>query len=103
MKKNMKIPKSFKLFGSTITVEFDNDKCDQDESYGLVKFKSNKMFLSDFAQGFKIDLNEIESSYYHEMLHFILNRLGYDDLNDDEKFVKQVSKALQQCLTTQEY
>jgi len=99
----MRIPKSFKLFGSTITVEFDNDKCEAERAYGIVIYKRNIIKLQDKAHGEKIANEEIEASYYHEILHFILNRLGYDDLNDDEKFVKQVSKALQQCLTTQEY
>lgn len=97
----MKIPKSFKLFGSTIIVKFDNDKCADDSSYAFARYKANQIFLADFVNGNKINYNEIEASYYHEMFHFILNRLGYDDLNDDEKFVKQISKALQQCLSTQ--
>lgn len=99
----MKIPKSFKLFGSTITVKFDNDKNDIDRAYGLATYKTNSILLANKAHGELIDHNEIEASYLHEMFHFILNRLGYDDLSDNEKFVKQVSKALQQCLTTQEY
>lgn len=99
----MKIPKSFKLFGSTITVKFDNDKNDIDRAYGLATYKTNSILLANKAHGEQIDHNEIEASYLHEMFHFILNRLGYDDLSDDEKFVKQVSKALQQCLTTQEF
>jgi len=99
----MKIPKSFKLFGSTITVTFDNDKCCSNASYGLTHYKSNAITLTDKAHGNMIDHNEVEASFLHEMVHFILNRLGYDDLSDDEKFVKQVSKALHQCLTTQEF
>jgi len=99
----MKIAKRFKLFGSTISVKFDNNKMSEETSYGSAHYKINEIYLADFMHGNKIDHNEIEASYYHEMFHFILNRLGYDDLSEDEKFVKQISKALQQCLTTQEY
>ena len=99
----MKIPKSFKLFGSTITVEINNVECDKDESYGMVRFKSNVLYLSDTAHGVDIDETEIETTFLHETIHFILNRLGYKELDEDEQFVKQFSRALHQILTTQEY
>lgn len=99
----MKIPKSFKLFGSTITVEMNNIECDKKESYGAARFKSNAIYLTNEAHGRDIDETEIESTFLHEVIHFIFTRLGYDELGDDEKLVKQFSKALHQVLTTQKY
>jgi len=99
----MKIPKKFKLFGSTIKIIFDNNKGDEDSAYGQTRYKKNTIILQDFVHGASIDKSEIESTAIHETVHFILNRLGYDELNDDEKFVKQLSGALHQILTTMEY
>jgi len=99
----MKIPKSFNLFGSTVTVEMNNTECDKEESYGTARFKSNVIYLSDKAHGNPIDESEIESTFLHEVIHFIFTKLGYDELSDNEKLVKQFSKALHQCLTTQKY
>lgn len=99
----MKIPKSFELFGSTITVAFDNDKCEAESAYGVAQFKINAIKLSNKAQGVKIDPVEIEVSFVHEAIHFVLVKLGYQELSNDEKFMKQISGAVHQCLTTQKF
>lgn len=99
----MKIPLSFTLFGSTITVEMNDVECDKEESYGAARFKSNAIYLTNRAHGRDIDEAEIEATFLHEVIHFIFTRLGYDGLGDDEKLVKQFSRALHQCLTTQKY
>jgi len=99
----MEIPKSFKLFGSTVTVEINNTQCEREDAYGTARFKSNVIYLSDKAHGESIDKTDIESTFLHEVIHFIFTKLGYDELSDDEKLVKQFSKALHQVLTTQEY
>ena len=99
----MKIPKSFKLFGSTIIVELNNTECNKEDAYGTARFKSNIIYLANKAHGSSIDETEIESTFVHEVIHFIFTKLGYDELSDDEKLVKQFSKALHQVLTTQEY
>jgi hypothetical protein len=99
----MKIPKSFKLFGSTVTVEMNNAECDKEDAYGAARFKINVIYLRDNAHGESIDKTEIESTFLHEVIHFIFTKLGYDELSEDEKLVEQFSKALHQVLTTQEY
>lgn len=99
----MNIPKRFKLFGTTITVELNNTECNKEDAYGVARFKSNIIYLSNEAHGHPIDKTEIESTFMHEVIHFIFTKLGYDELSDDEKLIKQFSKALHQVLTTQEF
>ena len=98
----MKIPKSFELFGSTITVKFDDDKCNENSAYGIGMYKGNTILLRKKAHGADIEKTEIECSFLHEIIHFIVDRLAYDDLNNEE-FVTRFSSALHQCLTTQKY
>jgi len=98
----MEIPRSFKLFGSTITIEFNNDKCDKEDAYGIAKYKTNKIYLSEKTSGDKMESTEIEVTFLHEVLHFVLLKVGYEKLSGDEAFVGIVSRALHQFLTTQE-
>ncbi len=99
----MKIPKKVKLFGSTITIEYNNNECDKENSYGLALLNQDKILLSDFSDGNKIKETNIECTFLHELIHFILTRLDYIDLSKDEKFIKRFSNLLHQVLTTQEY
>jgi len=99
----MKIPLSFNLFGSRITIEFDNNRCAEENAYGLSLLKQNRIYLADFSDGVNLQSTEIECTFLHETVHFILTRLGYEDLSKDENFIKQFSNTLHQCLTTQKY
>jgi len=97
----MEIPKEFTIFGTTITVEFDNDKGDRERAYGLAEYKQNKIILQNKSDGDVIKDSEIETTFLHESIHIILNKLGCHDLNGDEKFVNQFARALHQFLKTQ--
>lgn len=97
----MNIPKEFKLFGNTIKVVFDNKECDKDDCYGLARYKTDTIVLQNEAHGRAITREEIETVFLHEVIHFILNRLKYSDLDNNEQFITQFSRALHQVLTTQ--
>ena len=99
----MIIPKEFKLFGATIKVIFDNDRCDDKDAYGLARYKTNEIFLQDKAHGENIEKTEIQCTFFHEVIHFILSRISEEKLSNNENFVKKFSRALHQVLTTQKF
>ena len=99
----MKIPKRVKLFGSTINIIFDDKTCESNSGYGSAIFKEDIIYLRKNAHGNGIKETEIECTYLHEIIHFILNKNGYNKLCDDEDFVSRLARSLHQVLTTQEY
>ena len=99
----MIIPKSFKIFGSTIKVEKQkNEECTKVRATGRIVYPEDLLQLTDKDQGFPLSKAEIEASYMHEVFHLVLKRTGYEKLSNDEGFVSLVSRALHQVLSTQE-
>jgi predicted SprT family Zn-dependent metalloprotease len=100
----MEIPKSFKLFGQKISVEmrkalfFEGDK-----SNGLCLPNENKILIQDNTKKYPHAQDNIEQTFYHEFTHFMLYKLGYDELSQDEKFVEQIASCLHQLQNTMEY
>jgi len=100
----MKIPKEFQLFGSTIKVYFNNDKCDEHNAHGAACYKSDKIYLQEGNYGgYLMSKTEIECTFLHEMLHFIFEKLDEKDLSKNEKLISNISRALHQILTTQKF
>jgi len=91
-----KIPKSFKLFASTINVEFDNKLCNDKEAYGLADYGACKIFLTKVNGVDKLSDDRIMDVFYHEKVHLILDSMGHFDLSKDEKFVDLFGKLLRQ-------
>jgi len=97
----MKIPKEFKLFGSTIKVVFDDKKCSEHESLGIVVYRKNTIYLKRSDDGVPISKTEIECTYLHEVVHLILQRTEFRELNKNEQLVDLISRSLHQILETQ--
>jgi regulator of sirC expression with transglutaminase-like and TPR domain len=99
----MRIPEEFQLFGETIKVIWDNEKCDKENAYGLAIYQDNEILLTNKCEGKVLSKQKIEVTYLHEMTHFIIKKAGYDKLSRDEKFVELFSRMLHQILTTQKF
>ena len=93
----MKIPKKFKLFGSTVKVVFDNKRMDDVDAFGLYEYPLQTITLANKDRLDEISEDRITETFYHERTHAILLALGYKELNKDEQFVDLFSKALRQC------
>ncbi len=98
-----KIPKSFKLFGTTVNVVFDNNRSYTESSIGLSEWKKSLITLADESSGEKIDKDVIIDTFYHEKFHAILDAMGEPELSGNEKFVNLVSKLWRQSDETAEY
>lgn len=90
----MKIPKEFQLFGSTIKVVFNDERCDDKEAYGFTSYSSNTIFLSNKVDGKPISKDEMDITFIHEVLHFIFYKTKYPDLTDDERLITLMSRTI---------
>ena len=98
-----KIPKTFKLFGTTIDVVFNDKEMNDRNCMGESAYAQSKITLTSTAGINKISDDKIMDTFYHEKIHMILETLGYSEISKDEKFVDLFAKALRQSDITAEY
>jgi len=94
----MKIPKEFKLMGQTINVEYKNKLIQETDCIGQASYRENKIFLQKQVEGITRKKEMIEQTFLHELLHFILDRMGENELRDNEKFINMFSGLLHQYI-----
>ena len=99
----MKIPKSFKLFGTTINVEFNSIELSFNSLLGDCSFCDNKISLSDSYKGSPVPKSTVIDTFYHERTHVILDAMGRHTLSQDEEFVEVFSRLLRQADETAEF
>lgn len=96
----MLIPKEFKVFGKTITVEYSDSIMQEQNALGLWYSEQLKIILQRPTLVNKISTELIEQTFFHEVVHCIFDSLHYDKLNDNEVLVEQVSAMLHQILNS---
>jgi len=95
--KTMKlIPKQFKLFNQTIKVELKNKLAYNNNNYGEAKYTSNKIRIQKQNEGVSLKKTMVEQTFYHELIHYILNYMGENELGKNEKFVDIFASLLHQ-------
>lgn len=99
----MRIPKEFQLFGQKITIEFDDKECTDKDIYGASKGIINSILLCDSLRNIKLPEDKVYGVFWHETLHAILDRCGYDKISEDEQFVDLVSGCIAQVLVSAKY
>ena len=99
----MKIPKQFNLFGETIRVEWlDKAKDIEGDSQllGLAKYQQNVIEIAKTdVYGIPITHDNLEQTFLHEALHFMLEKMG-SNKRTDEAFVDILSSMIHQMLQT---
>jgi len=95
----MLIPKKLTILGHTIKVKRVKVLPKQKDCRGL--WLTNKNLIYVQIQPGNVDLEE--QTFYHELVHAILDNLLYIDLSEDENLVDRVGSALHQALKTMEY
>jgi len=81
------IPEKFKLKGELIHVVIDNEYCNEDEIYGEADFTLALITLCNRYKGKALKKSLKEKTFFHELVHMILDAMGQDELNKDEDFV----------------
>ena len=99
----MKIPKKFKLFGSTININFQDSRLSYQSRLGDCSYIEGEINLCKEYQGENLSEDVIIDTFYHEKVHVILDGMGEHELSANEKFVDVFSKLLRQSDETAEY
>lgn len=100
----MIIPKSFKLHGQKITVNFVPNLMYKHDAFGYAIYHENSIELQPSTIENPIPQEVLEETFIHEMIHHIIDHIGgkyREDLRSDEEFVDKFAKLLHQALTTQ--
>lgn len=97
-----KIPKEYNVGGQRIEVRIV-ERCD-DNNLGLECLPSGYI---EIAKYYNKDSQQSESSmmntFYHELIHTILDTMGQDELNKDEAFVNTFAGFLNEAMSTAVY
>lgn len=99
----MLIPKSFELFGQTITVEYRRTLYKSHKAVGLWIVGKNKILLQQRTNTYEITDEQIEQTFLHELTHALLTVLGYENLSNDEKLVDLIGNGLHQVIKSVKY
>ena len=105
----MKIPKSFKLYGQTIDVEWVDHLRNLDDARGSAVFRTNKIEIQRPSAQVPIPQCSLEQTFCHELMHWIFYSVyehGEDNegwLHQNEQLVTKCAGLLHQALATMEY
>lgn len=101
------LPKSFELFGNKITVTQNllDFKDFAENIDGFAIYARNEIQIRPSTELRPIDEKYQESVFWHEVSHFILNKIGKscknaEDINKDESFVDLMGCMLHQVFNT---
>ena len=84
--KYSKIPQNYRVGGTTMQVRMV-DRCD-DNVFGSCFLGAGYIEIAEIVN--KDDKQSADSkvnTFYHELIHSILDTMGYSDMSKDEKFV----------------
>jgi hypothetical protein len=98
-----RIPTTVKLFGSTVSTEFDEELVTRTGNEGEADFLNKKIRMQPPIEGYKIDIESEGEIYCHELVHWILYAAGFEKDTHNEKKVEIIGKLLHQALNTMEY
>jgi len=105
--KRLNIPKEFILFGHKYKVQIEPDLFEKEDCYGIAdedlklirlqgvgevtrKYKEDD---KDCEDKIKITEETIAETFFHEVIHIILDATGEEALSENEKFVNIMGKA----------
>lgn len=103
------IPKKVELFGRTVQTILDSERLNLAGNFGESRYGVNHIALTDKVRGIEVSTEELKLTYLHEMLHFILNFTGYQDIIaqnqkiDLEQFIELLAAGIYQYEKTAEY
>lgn len=89
------IPESFQVAGQVFKI----NKVERNGRWvGQCKYAQGEIDLSLTADDVPISSQCMEQSFFHEMVHAILQTAGETDKNDDEQFVDRFAQLLHQAI-----
>lgn len=97
------IPSQFALMGHTISVTWQADLIDRENDVGQARYRENVICLQANTPGVTRPQSQLEQTFFHELLHFIFEILGEEDLRTNEQLIDQMSGLLHQAFVTADY
>ena len=85
------IPEEFRLNKKRIRVKINDDYCDSKAYLGEADFDSKIITLSDKYKGKRLKTETKEKTFYHELVHFIFDACGYEEMKYDEEMVDKIA------------
>ena len=99
----MRIPASFFLLGQRITVEWSDEVIENDDATGLALYRKNRIVIQRNTHGVNRPQDQIERTFCHELVHWLLFTAGEHDLRNNEKLVELLGALLHQALASAVY
>ena len=93
-----KLPASFDLLGQTIVVEQVANLSTIGDRLGDWKMTENRIRIQSRGKGIPDEV--IFATFYHELVHAVLDLTGHTKLSEDEDFVDRIGQALYQAEKT---
>lgn len=88
------IPERFRLNKKVILIIVDDDYCNDNEYLGEADFTEKLITLCDRYKGKRLTKKIKEQTYFHELVHMILDSMGKERLKYDENFVEMFAQRL---------
>lgn len=70
----------------------------KNKTLGLATYSTKTIEVYTMCRNNEVPATTLEHTFFHELLHQVLNSAGYGEQNDDEQFVDVVSGLLHQAL-----
>jgi len=99
----IKLPQSFYLHGQKINIIMVDHIASENGSLGEARMTKNEIAIQQNSAGFKRPQTQVEQTFYHELVHFILHHMGQDELCGEEQFVDGFSQLLHQAMASMEF
>lgn len=97
------IPQSFKLNNKVIEVEFDDEECNNINAYGFTDFDDGGIVLCQIYKGKKLSKHEVDKTFFHELVHKLLDSCNRHQLKYNEEFVEELAQRLYEFSRTAKY
>ena len=103
MPNKITIPTEFKLNGKKIVVEFDDEYCKDEGCLGMADFDLKIITLTSKGEDKKLPKAEVDKTFYHELMHLILDAANRHQLKWNEDFVDTVGLLLYEFERTKKF
>ena len=97
----MRIPKKITVGESKYKIALHEQLIDGD-ALGAINFGRKEIALATHTMGKRIPKEEINNSFWHEMVHAILFDMGHD-LCDNERFVRAFANKLSDAIDSAKF
>lgn len=97
---NMIIPDSLRVGGQDMAVSYPND---MEGKLGQCCLSAGYIKIAKTFDGKEQSHSSMLNTFYHELVHSILDTMGRDDLSQDEVFVSSFSSFLVEAILSYKY